>query len=201
MEQTFWRKDLLEKIDSYLEREWEGVDSEVNQVLDTLELDPESLDRVLDRAASGGVPGLELRERLQQEPEALRPGNEILQEVLDCVGGDRLLVIRGWGRGEPSLDPVLAPILGALICNLGFLARTGGAVEIAPRGEGALVLSFFGPSQLGESWKGPEEDFGRFLVGVLGGKVPSQEEMESGDFWIELPLPVDAYATNSYPKA
>ncbi len=201
MDQTVWRKDLLERIDSYLEREWDGVDSEVNQVLDGLEMDPESLDRVLDRAASGGVPGLELREQLLKTPRSLRPGNEILKRVLDCVGGDRLLVIRGWGRSGPLLDPVLAPVLGALIGNLGILARKGGAVEISPKGEGALLLSFFGPSQWGEGWKGPEEDFGRFLVGALGGRVPPQEEVESGDFCIKLPLPVDAFATNSYPKA
>ncbi|GEM_PF-5623926 len=199
MDQTVWRQDLLEKIDSYLEREWGGVDSQITQVLDSVELDPEGLDRVLDRAAIGGIPCLDLRDRLQKEPKTLRPGNEILKKVLDCVGGKRLLVIRGWGKAEPSLDPALALILGALVCNLGVFARTGGAVEIAPSGEGRLALSFFGPSQWGESWKGPEEGFGRFLVEALGGDLPGQEELESGDFRIELSLPEDAYATKAYP--
>jgi hypothetical protein len=201
MEQTVWRNTLLQKIDSFLEREWGEVDSQLGQALDHLPLDAEGFERVLDRVSGGGIPGLELREQLQKEPQALRPGNEILQEVQNWVGGDRLLIIRGWGRNEPRLDPALASILGTLICGIGSFTQRGGAVEISPNGEGALGLSFFGPSNWGESWKGPEEVFGCFLAKALGAVVPCQEEMESGDFRFELPLPVDAYATNSYPNA
>ncbi|HHI80921.1 MAG TPA: hypothetical protein ENK02_13210 [Planctomycetes bacterium] len=200
-ESTAWRRDLLKRIDSYLEREWEEADSQISQAVDHMDLDPEAIERALDRTVQGGVAGLELREELVRLEPGLRPGNEVLHEVLNRVAEGRLLVIRGWGKDEPLLDPALGAILGVLVRNLGGKAGAGGAVEIAPLGNASLQLSYFGPPHWGESWKGPEEDFGRFLAQALGARLPEREEMESGDFRIELPLPVEAYATNSYPPA